>query len=540
MRRFRCLSVRSGQAPHLQGRGWGGASILGRSLGPGAPPPAPPLKGRGERRASLTALLTSATLLAGCTVGPNYHPPKDAAPPAFTEPQAGAASAVDLARPWTAFGDPVLTGLIERALKDNPDIRLAASRVRQARLNEIVARAGGKPVVNANASATYLRFSKNAGFSSLARQFGGGGGDGGMQQGGGLALPGGDIVTYALGFDASWEVDLFGGNRRSVEGAAARTAAAEFSRGDAATMIAAEVAQAYWALRLDQATLGIVGEELVRQRRSLSIAESQAKVGLVPNADLTQQRATITSTEARAQPVRADIELRLHAIALLLGQPPAALAAELTARAPALAPVPTVPAGLPSELLRRRPDIRAAERNLAAATADIGVAVADLYPKFSLTGMAQLISTALRNLFTADSLQVNGNGAVQFPLIDWGRRKATVGLRREAREQAYIDYQATVLGALRDVDDALAQLEAERAQHDALARAVVDAAAAAKAREAQYRTGFVAQNTLLDAEAQVLAAREELAGSDARLRQDTVALMKALGGGWDDAAAQPS
>ena len=487
-----------------------------------------------------------AGLLAGCTVGPNYRPPAAGTPPAFAGPQP-AHTAVDLARPWAAFGDPVLTGLIERALVGNPDIQIAASRVRQARYQEIIARAGGKPVLNGSANFTYLHFSKNAGFSSIARQFSGGGQGGGQQSGGGqgggspsgggIAMPGGGIATYALGFDASWELDLFGGNRRAVQGAVARTEGAVWNGRDAATIIAAEVAQAYFALRLDQAQLGVINEELIRQRRSLGIADNQARVGLVPNADLTQQRAAITATEARLEPIRADLDVRAHALAILLNQQPTALVAELRAPPPPLQPAPVVPAGLPADLLRRRPDVRAAERNLAAATADIGVAVADLYPRFSLTGMEQLISTTLRTLFSGDSLQLTGAAGLQFPLIDWGRRRATVHIREEDREQAYLDYQATVLQALSDVEDALVLLEAERRRNATLIRAVNDATAAANARDAQYRTGFVAQNVALDAQTQLLSAREQLAGSDAQLRQQTVALMKALGGGWESLPA---
>ncbi|WP_174278861.1 efflux transporter outer membrane subunit [Sphingomonas bacterium] len=481
------------------------------------------------------ACLIAAGLLAGCTVGPNYRPPDAAVPAAF-----GAstdAGAIDLARPWTAFGDPVLTGLIERALRDNLDILSAAARVREARYQEIVARSAGKPMINADASLTYLRFSKNAGISQLAQSFGGGGtsGGAGSTSGGGVALPGGGIKTFALGFDASWELDLFGGDRRQVEGAVARTEASIWDARDAATMIAAEVAQAYWSLRLDQAQVAIVTDEVARQRRSLSIAENQAKVGLVPNADLTQQRTVVSSTEARAEPIRADLDLRAHQLATLLGQAPPALNAELSAPAPALQPAPAVPAGLPSDLLRRRPDVRAAERNLAASTADIGVAVADLYPRFNLTGMAQLISTALGNLFSTDSLQVNGTSALQFPILDWGRRRGTIKIREAQRDEAYLDYKSTVLQALKDVEDALVQLAAERRRHDTLARAVNDALVTAQAREAQYRTGFVAQNSLLDAQSQVLSAREQLAASDAQLRQQTVAVMKALGGGWEAA-----
>jgi NodT family efflux transporter outer membrane factor (OMF) lipoprotein len=484
-----------------------------------------------KRLAILAALAASA-----CTVGPNYAAPEMAVPARFAAPQADDAAAVDTTHWWTAFGDAELTALVERALKDNPDIRVAASRVRQARLQEIVARSQNKPILNADANVTHIELSRNAGISSLIRQFSGSGGGTTGSSTGGIALPGSGITTYALGFDASWELDLFGGARRGVQAAVARTEAAEWNRRDAALMIAAEVAQGYWALRLDQAQIGVIEDELRRQYRALEIAGNVSKVGLSPQIDVTRQRAQITSNEARIEPIRADIDIRIHALAILLGQPPAALSQEFALAAlPPLRPAPAVPAGLPSDLLRRRPDIRAAERNLAAATADIGVAVADLYPRFSLTGMEQLISSALGTLFSGNSLQLTGSGAVQFPLIDWGRRRATVKLREEDREQAYVQYQATVLGALRDVEDPLAQIAAERNRRAALVRAVADATESAQATEAQYRTGFVAQDAVLNAQVQVLNAREQLATSEAQLRQMTAALFKALGGGWEAA-----
>ncbi|WP_445192281.1 efflux transporter outer membrane subunit [Sphingomonas sp. Tas61C01] len=483
-----------------------------------------------------------ASLLAGCTVGPNYAPAEVPVPAAFAGPQPAGAS-VDPAHWWTAFGDPELDRLIAIALKDNPDIAVAASRVRQARLQEIAARATGRPTIDAAANVTHVEFSKNAGFASLARLFGGGGGGetggSGSTGGSGIALPGSGITTYAAGFDASWELDLFGGGRRQVEAATARTAASEWSGRDAAVTLAAEVAQAYFALRLDQAQVAIIDDELVRQRRILQIAEHVAQVGLVPQADTTQQRASITATEARLEPIRADVDVRIHALGILLGQAPTAFRAEIAPMRP-LGAAPPIPAGLPSDLLRRRPDIRAAERELAAASADIGVAVADLYPRFSLTGMAQLISSALGNLFSGDSLQLTGTGAAMFPILDWGTRRATVKIREEDREQAYQRYRSVVLRALRDTEDALTRIDAEQRRHAALARAIVDAEATAKAREAQYRTGFVAQDSLLDAETQVMQAREQLAASDAELRQYSAALFKALGGGWEAAPAAGS
>lgn len=471
-------------------------------------------------------------LLAGaCTVGPDYHAPELPVPAAFVEPQVGVPGAnVDPAHWWSAFGDPRLDSLVERALKGNPDIAVAASRVRQARLQEIVARASGKPTVDATANASHVEFSKNAGFSSLARLFSGGSGSTG-----GIALPGSGITTYAVGFDASWEIDLFGGDRRGVEAAVARTDAAIWTRRDAAVTLAAEVAQAYFALRLDQDQIAIVEQEITRQRRALEIAGNVAKVGLVPQVDVTRQRGTLTSLEARLEPIRADMRMRIHALGILIGESPEMLDGELAAAGASLANLPVVPAGLPSDLLRRRPDVRAAERQLAAATADIGVAVADLYPKFSLTGAGQLLSTALGNLFSGDSLQLTASGAASFPLLDWGRRKATIRIRQEQRDEAYAQYRATVLRALRDVEDPLARLDAERRRNAALRLAAADAAATAHSVEAQYRTGFVAQDSLLNAETQVLSAREQVAGSDAQLRQDTAALFKAIGGGWSEA-----
>ncbi|MEO9132418.1 MAG: efflux transporter outer membrane subunit [Sphingomonas sp.] len=482
--------------------------------------------------------LGAALLASACTVGPDYHLPETPVPPAYGEPQTQISmpgAAIDPARWWSAFGDPQLDGLVERALKDNPDIAVAVSRVRQARLQEIGARAAGKPTVAAAADANHVEFSKNAGFSSLARLFSGGSsGSGGASTPSGVALPGSGITTYAVGFDASWELDLFGGDRRGVEASVARTDAAIWSRRDAAVTLAAEVAQAYFALRLDQEQVGIVEQELVRERRSLEIAGNSAKVGLVPGIDVTRQRGALTTLEARLEPIRADARLRIHALGILVGEAPEALDAELSVPGQPLVALPVVPAGLPSDLLRRRPDIRAAERQLAASTADIGVAVSDLYPKFSLTGAAQLISTSLGNLFTGDSLQLSGTGGVSFPLLDWGKRKATVKVRKEQREQAYAQYRATVLGALRDVEDPLARIDSGRRRNAALKRAVADAETTAHAVEAQYRTGFVAQDSLLKAENQVLSAREQVAASDAQLRQDTAALFKAIGGGWEE------
>jgi NodT family efflux transporter outer membrane factor (OMF) lipoprotein len=484
------------------------------------------------RNRIFTGLLGSA-LLAGCTVGPNYKPPEMAVPPAFVEKQ-GPGSSVDPAHWWTAFGDPQLDALVARALKDSPNMAIAASRVKQARLGEVAARGVGLPTIGSSANASHIELSKNAGLSQIAKLFSGGSGGSGGAPAGGIALPGTGITTYSVGFDASWEIDLFGGGRRQVEGAVARTDAAIWSQRDAGVMLAAEVAQAYFALRLDQAQIAIVEDEVAHEKRTLAIAGHVAKVGLSAPIDVTRQRASLTSLEARLEPLQADVRVRIHALGVLVGDTPEALDDDLAKPAAVPLGLPDVPAGLPSDLLRRRPDIRAAERQLAAATADIGVAVSDLYPKFSLTGAASLLSTSLSNLFTRDGLQGSASGGATFPILDWGRRKATVGMRKEDREQAYAQYRATVLGAFRDVEDPLARIDAERRRNATLKRALTDAQSTARAVEAQYRTGFVAQNALLDAQVQMLSAREQLAASDSQLRQDTASLFKAIGGGWEE------
>jgi NodT family efflux transporter outer membrane factor (OMF) lipoprotein len=482
-------------------------------------------------RTALAAALAT-TALTGCTVGPNYVAPDIAPPASFAAAQAAIPGAnVDPAHWWQAFGDPTLDALVVKGLADSPDMAIAASRVRQSRLQEIAARAQGLPTLGTSAGVNHTEFSKNAGLATIAQAFTGGSSGSGNSSG--IALPGSGITTYSVGFDASWEIDLFGGVRRGVEGARARSEAAEWSQRDAAVTLAAEIADAYFALRLDQTQLDVIQQEIVRDQRGLDIAGNIAKVGLAPQIDVTRQRASITATQARLEPIRADMDVRIHALGILTGQPPEALLGALRSRAPALAPAPAVPAGLPSELLRRRPDIRAAERQLAGATADIGVAVSDLYPKFSLTGMAQLISTGLGNLFSTDSAQLTGNAGIKFPILDWGRRKATIASRKEDREQAYQQYRSTVLGALRDVEDALVRIDTEQRRNAALKRGLADSEATAHSVEGQYRTGLVAQTALLDAQGSVLQAREQLAGSDSQLRQHTAALFKALGGGWD-------
>ena len=491
-----------------------------------------------KRAAILLGLLASA-----CTVGPNYAPPAMPTPPAYGEPQSTDTRPVDLATWWHGFGDPELDRLIAIALSDSLDIQTAASRIRQARTEVRIARAEGLPTVDAMAGDNYIKLSKNAGISSLASQFGGGssggGAAGGGTSGGGIALPGGGINTYSLGFDATWELDLFGGTRREIEGAVARVDAAVWNARDAQVTLTSEVADAYLQLRLAQNREFVARAEIARQTRSLDLLVKTARVGLVPESNFLQQRTQLAAAQATLPQILSEEHVQMHALGVLLAKAPDTLAAELSqGRVDPPAP-PVIPPGLPSELLRRRPDIRAAERNLAAATADIGVAVADLYPKLSLTGAAELLSSSLSKLFTADSIQITGGAALSFPLLDWGRRKATVRARREAATQAYLDYQRSVLAALRDVDDALVRIATEQQRVAVLRAGVADAERSVRAVQARYATGLENQTAVLNAQQSVLQTRDTLAQSDGALRRDIVSFYKALGGGWSDAAVPP-
>lgn len=480
------------------------------------------------------ALLVSLAL-SGCTVGPNYTEPKLPAPAAFAEAD-GPQTTPNLQGWWQAYRDPELDRLIAMGLADNPDLKSAAARIRGARAQVRVARSAYFPQVNASAGTNYQQFSKNAGLSSLASLLGGGGGGSAGGSSGspsGVAVPGDDITVYSAGFDTSWELDLFGGTRRSVQGARARAEAAIWSARDAQLSLIAEIVDAYLQLRTLQAREQVAREEVGRQEKRLAILDHTAQSGLTPEGDFIRQRAQLAQAQAAVAPILAEGKAQMHGLGTLVGRTPDTLIAELTTASPPLPAPPQVPAGLPSDLLRRRPDVRMAERQLAAATADVGVAVADLYPRFTLTGGAQLISTALGNLFTGDSLQLTGAAQAMFPILDWGKRKGQVAQRKAQADEAYYAYQKTVLTALRDVEDALIRIRSEQERNHALQGGLADATRASRVVEARYASGLVDYGAVLDARASEISAHDALIQSDGALRRDTLALTKALGGGWE-------
>ncbi len=473
------------------------------------------------KRAAILALL-----LSGCTVGPDYADPQMAVPPAYSEAQGAGDAQLDSW--WQGFGDAELTALVDQALKQNLDIEMAAARIREARAQERVAGAGASPQVASEASVTRQRISENA--IPIPPGSGGGGGAG-------FGLPGEEFTSWRAGFDASWEIDLFGRNRREREAAAARTGAAIWNRRDSEVSVAAEVASAYFRLRTLQARIANAEAELARQQRFEQLVAARTRGGLVTGQDLEQQRSERAAAAAEIPALEAQAKAEIHALGVLTGQTPNALAAEL-APAASLPAAPVIPAGVPSELLRRRPDIRSAERELAASTADIGVAVADLYPRFSLTAAPAMVSTALGSFLEWGSRSFSAGAALDWPIFDGGRRRANVEVRNARQEQATLAYRKAVLTGLGDVEDSLSNVSGDRHRLAELEQALTTATRAEEIARTRYRGGLVTLSDVLQAQARRLALDEQVIETRGALARDTVALVKALGGGWSDEAME--
>ncbi|MFL6786003.1 MAG: efflux transporter outer membrane subunit [Sphingomicrobium sp.] len=476
----------------------------------------------------------SALVLASCTVGPDYRPPAASVPQHYDKAEAAPAlTDSELGSWWTRFNDRQLDRLINEALAQNLVIEEAAARIREARAREVVAGAAAEPQVDAQASAARQRISEHA--IPLPP----GGGNSGS---GSFALPGTEFSSFRIGFDASWEIDLFGHTRRSVEAARARTGAAIWDRRDLEVSAAAEVARAYFTLREVQASIAIARAELSRQQRFEQLVSARARGGLVTGQDLEQQRSERATAAAAIPALEAQAEAQVHALGVLTGKTPEALGQDLSASAPLPSPVPSVPAGLPSELLRRRPDIRAAERELAASNADIGAAIADLYPRFSLTAAPALVSTALASLLEWGSRSYSVGASLDWPIFNGHRGRANVAIADARQAQALIAYRKTVLDALKDVEDALSHTQADRNALDELGAALGSAARAEAIARTRYSGGLVTYSDVLVAQARRIRLEDQVIETKGALARDTAALFKALGGGWPELAqggAQP-
>lgn len=472
----------------------------------------------------LAGISVAAALLAGCATQPLGRAPP-ATPAAFST-GTQAADEARLGRWWTSFGDPQLTGLIERALADNPDMAAAQARIEQARAQAKAAEAGLAPSLDLSGSATAMRLSENAIPSGLSRLFGGGGNG----EGGGVGLPGERFATYQAGFDASWELDLFGGRQAAANAARARVDAVRWTARDVQVRLSGEVARAYFDLGALRRRLALADETLAATQAILAASEARGRHGLADVRETAGRLAARDQAAAARAALAAEAEVRLHALAALTGQAPLALEDAPTPSAPPAQL--TIPTGLPADLLRRRPDLRAAERRLAAADAEAFAARADLYPKLTLSGAAGLASRALASLLDGDSFQATGAARAAFPLFDAGRRRATVAGRRAEAAEADAAWRGQVLTALRETEDALSRLAADQARLERLTSAAAAGGEAARAAQTREANGLIGAADSLDAKIAWLQARDAAAQAEAQRAQDMVALVKALGGGW--------
>ncbi len=496
-------------------------------------------------------LLLLAPLLAGCTVGPDFVSPKSAAPDSWFNPRrtpapAPANASVPAAEPvdphwWDSFGDPTLSRLVMRVADSNLDVRAADARLAQSRAQLLVVGSDQYPQATGNASYARQLISQK-GVLSL---FGSGSQPPASQMNGATGTSGGIPASTATksaippfnlfqyGFDASWELDLWGRVRREIEGAAATTAASQEARNDTLLASMAEVANDYLQLRGTQERLRITQENLASANSFVQLTQDRLDRGLSTELDLVNAQQQATDTAAAIPPLEQQAQRLINAIGLLLGEYPGALQAEL-APPKTVPPVPPrVPVGLPSELAHRRPDIREAEAQLHAATANIGAATADFYPKVTLSGSFSIQALQFQNLSNWDARQYGIGPSVSLPIFEGGRLRATLALRQGQQQEAAANYQRTVLAAFRDVDDALTAYAAEQRRRDRLAASVKASKQALDLANSLYQQGLADYLQVLTAQRSLLSEQQQLADSTATICTDLVALYKALGGGWE-------
>src|SRR5262245_366770 len=457
----------------------------------------------------------------GCAVGPDYRAPALTMPGAWGQrDQPGVTSTTpDLTAWWRRFGDPVLDSLIDRAIARNLDLKIALANVREARALRGVTGADQFPVINAAGAYTRVRDSENV--RPLPPGFG----------------PSHNL--FQVGLDASWELDVWGRVRRSVEAADATLEAAEDNRRDVLVIVLAEVARNLVEVRAAQQRLLIARDNIQTQQEVVDLTRVRSEAGLGTDVEVSQARNLLATTQAQVPALQAARDQAIHRLAVLVGDAPAAVLDELRRIARIPASPPSVPIGLPSDLLRRRPDVRRVERELAAATAQIGVATADLFPRFSLTGTLGLAAIDAGKVFTGASRFSSIVPQVVWPIFAGGRILRNSGVQEASQEAAFARYEQTVLGALEEAEDALVAYGEEHGRLQRLAEAVDASQVALTLSRELYLRGLVDFLSVLDNERSLYAAQDQRVQSERTLVVSLIALYKALGGGWEPTEKQP-
>lgn len=479
----------------------------------------------------LTLLTVAATILVigipGCAVGPNYHQPESKAPAQWSESLAGGETN-SISTPadwWKTFRDPELDALIDRAVQSNLDLQIAQARVREARAQYGIAAADLWPTVDG--SASYARDLESKHQPVL----------------GSIPIPSSvpfENNVYQAGFDSSWEIDVFGGKRRAKQAARAELSATEFGRRDVLVTLLGDVARNYVDLRGYQQQLAIANENIAVQEKGLAITRDRFAKGLSSDLDVQQASTVLATTRAELPTLESSIQTSMHRLEVLLGQQPGTLLAELNESAPIPAQPPIVPVGLPSELLLRRPDVRQAERQLAAATANIGVAKADLFPKFYLTGAAGFESISASDWFTGGSKFWSAGPTMQWRIFDAGRIRSNIKVQNARQEEALDTYEKTVLTAFEEVENGLVLYAKEQVRRRSLQDAVVSSQKSLDTANKLYASGLTDFLHVLDSERSLYQAQDALVQSDRTISANLISLYKSLGGGWQTTEKQPA
>ncbi|CAM2068703.1 Efflux transporter outer membrane subunit [Sulfidibacter corallicola] len=452
--------------------------------------------------------------LAGCTVGPDYRAPERDPKPEWDNHFAEIVSQeAPVDAWWSQFGDPLLVTLLEDAANHNPNVKMAEARIREARAQSRIAYARALPSVDASAGYERSRLSENS-------QFG--------------RFPGIELTqdNYQVGFDARWELDLWGKERRRREAAEAAVTSTLFSAKDVMIRIYAEVARAYTVMRGTDHRIRLLEENIALQGRTLETIRKLVDGGQEDRSAVIRAEALLRQVRAQLPALRANRRAAAYSIAVLTGREPGALLEQLQPRQDLYQIPDMVRAGLRSDLLKRRPDIRMAERRLAASTAEIGVAVADLYPSVGLTTFAGMAGTQSGSLLDAASGNWAVSPSIRLPLFDRGRLRALVEVERAQAESALYAYEQTVLGAFLEVETGLTRYGAALATRIELREAAEVTTEALRLTRLRFEAGEDDLLDLLDAQRQLVETQDRLASAEQEVRTELVAVYKALGGDW--------
>lgn len=452
----------------------------------------------------------AALVLTGCKVGPDYVAPETPIPQTWHSPLDNGlvdaeADPQGLASWWTTLDDPALSGLIERAVAGNLDLQRAQSRIREARARRGIAKGALLPSVSANGSATWSR-------------------------------TGTDVATtnnelYSSGFDAGWELDIFGGVRRSVEAAQADLESSGEDLRDVLVSLLAETALNYIDVRTYQARLAAAEASLSTQQETYQLAVWRSQAGLDDELAVEQARYNLENTRSQIPSLRTGLEEAMNRIAVLLGESPGTLHDELQKPGPIPVAPSSVAVGVPADVLRRRPDVRRAERDLAAQTARVGVAMSDLYPRLSLNGSVGLETLSLHEPSSSDTWTVSGGPRLSWAIFDPTVRP-NIEVQSELQGQALLLYRSTVLSSLEEVENALTAYAQEQRRRESLQEATSAARAAAEFAQQKYQAGLTDFSNVLDAERSLLSFQDQLQQSNGIVTANLIRLYKALGGGW--------